>query len=473
MGEDIGESQRVDNQTSFVPGGDATENVQAQKIEHASSYLELQVVQEGQREFRFPFIHSEIDLKKDGAAAFPDGTQWSAKLKGDGVVLSHSESGETRQLRVGENTEIDSRKVWLIDSRQPSVGRLEGVTETLSGRTWHIKSPQSWLGRRGKRLNHIELDDPTISRAHASLVPNSQGQVDLLSESAGSATTVNGEPLAPGKTRRLQNGDLLGFGQLNFRFMGQSSSTSQQGLLNLQTLGGFKATLSNEASVSREPRNEKARWLLAYLGSAWGKTQPVEGIIERFWPDIPVLRGRKNLSYTVGQLKDAIGLEDSDGEPIILRTPSTIGLNPERLGTHDFIEVQKLAKSQEAITSPAALTRFLELYKGPFLASCYDDWADVIRTKLEVDFVQTLLRTAEKAAQNGEIELLEQATKRLNELDPIDEQATLIAMDGYLKAAKPELAVAAYEQFVRELKSEGLEPSTEALKQYYRASMGI
>lgn len=452
---------------------DPTQNVLAQSVTLAHPHLELQLVLDGQREYRFPFLSEEISFAQEAAAAFPAGSTWSARLKGDSVLLCNSDNGESRPLHVGESAVLDGANIWLLDVRQPPVGTLEGVDAPFTGRVWHLKGQQTLLGRRGKRLNHIELEHPTVSRAHATFLPDRHGQVSLMSESAGSATTVNGEALAPGATKRLRHGDLIGIGQLFFRFSVPAEASSTESLISIRTLGTFLVSLGGDANLGQDVRNEKSRWLLARLALQWGEPLAVESLLEEFWPGVAATRGRKNLSYTLLQLRDSLALDDAAFESLVLRTPSTLQLNPERLGQHDYTEVMKMTESRKPLTSAVALRRLLDLYRGPFLRTCYEDWADVARSKLEICFTETVLASGRAMLDHNEFEAVESSGRKLLEWDPTNEDAAGLLMEAYLKMAKPERAVEVYEATVKALKSEDLEPDPELMKLYYRASMGL
>lgn len=196
-----------------------TEATDVEQLHLAHAYLELQVLRGGLREYRFPFYESEMDLSGVAAEAFPDGVAWKAKLQDDGVLLIHAE-GERRRLAVGEKTILEGQTVWLVDARKPPIGSLEAITQPFAGQVWHLRNHQTWLGRYGKRLNHIELDHPAVSRTQATFVPDGEGGIAILAESPASPTTVNGRVLPPGETITLKNGDLLSFGPLKFRFSG-------------------------------------------------------------------------------------------------------------------------------------------------------------------------------------------------------------------------------------------------------------
>lgn len=466
-GERTEKFQAVEEWDAGVP----TEGVEAQRMQLAHAHLELHVVQEGQREFRFPFYKEEIDLGSEASAAFPQGAPWSARLAEGRVVLRHRDTGSELVLAVGESTVVEERRIWLIDVRRPPSGTLEGITAPYSGQVWHLRNSQSWLGRRGKRLNHIELDHPTISRTHVTFLPDPSGGASLLSETA--ACSVNGEPLAPGQTRKLKNGDLLGLGKLMFRFSGPESEEASSSLLYVQTLGAFRVSLDSKDALPMEIRNEKARWLLALLAVGWGEPRSVELLLEEFWPGVTGTRGRKNLSHTLTQLKEAFARVGVDADTIVLRNTAELRLNPERLGQHDLVEVSKLTKSQKALTSDAALDRLIENYHGKFLPACYESWADDLRFQLEADVLETLRASALAFLGVKNYAAAMKAGEKALELDPLDDKATLAMMEAALGLAKPELALSLFETARRALLNEGLEPSIEMVKLSTRARLGI
>lgn len=452
-------------------GGVPTESVEAQRLQLAHTHLELHIVQEGQREFRFPFYNEEIDLGTEASAAFPQGAPWTARLDSGRVVLRHRESGIEHVLAAGESRVLEDRRIWLIDVRRPPSGTLEGITAPFSGQVWHLRNSQSWLGRRGKRLNHIEIDHPTISRTHVTFVPDPSGGASLLSETA--ATSVNGEPVAPGHTVKLKNGDLLGLGKLMFRFTGPEKESSDSKLLFVQTLGAFRVTFDSKSALPMEIRNEKARWLLALLAVSWGEPRSVELMLEEFWPGVTGTRGRKNLSHTLTQLKEAFSAVGVDPETIVLRNTAELRLNPDRLGQHDLVEVRKLSRQRKALTSDAALERLLENYQGKFLPACYENWADELRLQVEADLLETLLASAAHFLSTKNFAAAMKAGEKAMELDPLDDKAPAAMMEAALGLAKPEQAIAIFESHRRDLIAEGLEPTIELVKLSHRARLGI
>ncbi|MCW5866627.1 MAG: FHA domain-containing protein [Candidatus Eremiobacteraeota bacterium] len=440
-----------------------TDNVRAETFVPAGAHLELQIQQPGGREFRFPFLDSEI--------AFPEPSLWRARLVSDTVILHNAGTGQSLPLPAGTTIDLEESMVSLIDARQAPVGRLEGISEPYTGRFWTIDLQQTRLGRRGKRFNHIELNHPSISRAHASFLPDQHGRVTLMAESAGSAVSLNGQALNPGDRRLANHGDLLTLGALQFRFHASETAQTGRSLLNVLSLGTFQAALGGPAETGVQLTTKKARWLLAALAANWGTAKPVETLIDWLWPELTEDRGRRNLSHAISRIREELQCAPADFETLMLRTPSTLSLNPERLGSHDYHEVRKLTQSRGALTSPAALELLLSLYKGPYLPTCLEDWAHHIRQSLELDVLGTLLATARYFHGQSDWEPVARAAEKGLELDNLNEDALALLMESCLQSGRPERVIRLYEGHLRRLQAEGLEPGMELVRLHLRATL--
>lgn len=461
----------MSGQSEFDLSGGATEEAKVEYIEPANAYLELQILSRDQQELRLPFLYPTIDFAKSAARVFPEGEGWKAVLKGERVELIHAEE-EKRPLEVGQCFELEGARVWLIDARRPPVGTLQGMSPPYVGKVWNLTSQQTWLGRKGKRLNHVEVNHSTVSRTHATFLPDRQGRIELLAESAGAPTTVNGKAVEAGHKVRLGNGALIGCGEQLFRFNASSESAATESLLSINTMGTFQVKLGG-TDYAPAIGNEKAQFLLAALAVKWGEPYSVDWVLSQFWPEASDTRGKKNLSYTLVQLRENLEIKGTEQDNLFLRVSSNIQLNPDRLADHDYNELKRLTQSKDALTSRSLLERVIRLYAGHFMPNCYDEWAEVIRQSLESDFVQTLLKTATHFMEKGEHDLVELATSKLTQLDPLHEEAVGLFMQSCLKAAQPARAIEAYETLDKALKAEGLEPSTDVMKIYYKANLGL
>ena len=171
---------------------------------------------------------SGLTLGSAAPLLLPDGTTWSFTPGAEGV-LARRESGalparqgnlEFSELQLAANASftLGDQQLVLVDLRCPHVASLEGQNHEWAGKVWML-GPQSYkMGRRGAtRLNHIEINHPTVSRAHAAVTPLPDGKFQLVAESA-SRTSVNGVDLQVNEALPLAQGDLIQLGDVALRF---------------------------------------------------------------------------------------------------------------------------------------------------------------------------------------------------------------------------------------------------------------
>ena len=82
----------------------------------------------------------------------------------------------------------------------------------------------------GKRLNvgrgsdnDLWLDDASVSKIHAALVMNREGTLLVADTGSTNGTYINGRRIAYGEARPIEEGDVVGFGDVEVRFRKQSS----------------------------------------------------------------------------------------------------------------------------------------------------------------------------------------------------------------------------------------------------------
>ncbi|MBS2035887.1 protein kinase [bacterium] len=144
--------------------------------------------------------------------------RWSIDFSGDTGILKN-ESGQQIRLQVGQQGSLDGHALWLVDTQFPWLGSLESCSGEQQGAVWNLGYRAYRIGRKNNtRHNEIELNHPTISRAHASIYPDPQAHVLLKAESTSSPVQVNSKPILPSTEIKLQNGDLIQLGELLFRF---------------------------------------------------------------------------------------------------------------------------------------------------------------------------------------------------------------------------------------------------------------
>ena len=118
------------------------------------------------------------------------------------------------QLRDGDQLQVGEALITLIQLKE-AVAFLEGYTEPHRKQHWTLSPGVTQLGRSGRRHNEVELQDPTVSRQHAS-IESHEGVFMLKLEDGQDATWVNAEPVESLKV--LHDEDLIQVGQQLLRF---------------------------------------------------------------------------------------------------------------------------------------------------------------------------------------------------------------------------------------------------------------
>jgi pSer/pThr/pTyr-binding forkhead associated (FHA) protein len=77
----------------------------------------------------------------------------------------------------------------------------------------------------GKRLNvgraadsDLSLNDASVSKIHAALVMNHEGTLMVADTGSTNGTYINGRRIGYGEARQIEDGDVVGFGDVEVRF---------------------------------------------------------------------------------------------------------------------------------------------------------------------------------------------------------------------------------------------------------------
>ena len=66
--------------------------------------------------------------------------------------------------------------------------------------------------------NDLSLNDTSVSKIHAALVMNQQGTLLVADTGSTNGTFINGRRIAYGEARQIEDGDVVGFGDIEVRF---------------------------------------------------------------------------------------------------------------------------------------------------------------------------------------------------------------------------------------------------------------
>lgn len=245
--------------------------------------------------------------------------------------------------------------------------------------------------------------------------------------------------------------------------------------VRIYTLGHFEVFRGDERIPDQQFRSSKQRFLLSRLAAS-RRQVPTERIIDDFWPDSGE-GGRSSLNVCVFHLRKVLRPKDWPEElDYIQRDAMGLQLNPQLPVWHDVNEVLALA-TPEANPTEETVGRWkkaVDLYRGPYLETCYMDWAVTTRESLELTILTCLRSLLEVlVSQQRAPETLEYAN-RLLELDKYCQEGHLAAMKAHLWQGRPEASIKQFEQCKKLLARElQIEPSIALLEAHQRTLLSV
>ena len=66
--------------------------------------------------------------------------------------------------------------------------------------------------------NDLFINDRSVSKIHAALVMNREGTLLVADTGSTNGTFINGRRIAYGEARQIEDGDVVGFGDIEVRF---------------------------------------------------------------------------------------------------------------------------------------------------------------------------------------------------------------------------------------------------------------
>lgn len=384
------------------------------------------------------------------------------------------------QLEVGSTLEIGSHRILLWDTGVPAAF-LKGCTAPYSNDIWPLGPGEHTVGRPGKRLNAVSLDHPTVSREHARIMGNDDGSYAILAEAATNPVYLRGNPVEPGKAEELKHGDLLEVGDLIFRFHqpkgGSAEEAAPRACIKVASLGGLTVTVAGNPIADKAWRTQYVKWLFAHLAYAWERPLGTEGLMEELWPESEPEKARNNFKFSLSTLRQVLRThlpEPLQSGEVILRSSSTLQLNPDLLDSHDVINLQRLVRGiglapagdegweQEAQAAVLA-------YRGPFLAECYLDWAVDARQTLELQVMELAKSLLESLEKRARWEAVITVAGHVLQIDRYAQWACLSVMRAMRQTGRAAEAIRLFERNRKMWDEEmGLEPEAELQEELQR-----
>lgn len=152
-------------------------------------------------------IETEVDIFTSGVSVDPTFGEFEEELR-------QQDEARRRAQDSGSN---------LIPKGAPPVHDVKVIARiTLSGNTREVNLVFKPGGRRinvGRGSdNDIYLDDRSVSKIHAALLMNREGTLLVSDTGSTNGTYINGRRLKYGEARQIEEGDIVGFGDVEVRF---------------------------------------------------------------------------------------------------------------------------------------------------------------------------------------------------------------------------------------------------------------
>jgi hypothetical protein len=150
-------------------------------------------------------VETEVDIFTTGISVDPTFGEFEEELK------QADEAKRVAQLEVPHRSPFE---------KIPDVNLIARVT--IGNQSYELPLA---LKRGGKRLsvgrvsdNELSLNDASVSKIHAALTMNPQGTLLVADTGSTNGTYINGRRISYGEARQIEDGDVVGFGDVEVRF---------------------------------------------------------------------------------------------------------------------------------------------------------------------------------------------------------------------------------------------------------------
>src|SRR5262245_54047734 len=228
--------------------------------------------------------------------------------------------------------------------------------------------------------------------------------------------------------------------------------------LNLVLFGDFHATIGDRQIALPL---KKAQALLALLALAPGQRHSRERLATLLWDDAGPAQARNSLRQTLFAIRAALGRSASR---YVTSDPAAVWLEADGVDV-DVLAFERLADRPR----DDALARAAELYRGDLLdgvvveAAAFDEWLAPRRARLRQSAVAVMTKLVERQMKAGATEKAIAASRKLLDIDPLQEVAHRALIGLYAGAGRRAEAIRQYQTCAdwlrRELQAEP-EPAT-------------
>ncbi|MEQ8222856.1 MAG: HD domain-containing phosphohydrolase [Candidatus Eremiobacterota bacterium] len=236
--------------------------------------------------------------------------------------------------------------------------------------------------------------------------------------------------------------------------------------------------LKGEFIEDNEWKTKKVKLLFLYLILQWTHKVSEDKIIDMFWPDSPVDKARQNLYNAVHHVRKIVSKRLAiPPKGIIHIHHSTYQINTDLSCWYDVNEFEKLynsgmIKGEQGYVdkSISDFREAVELYRGRFLETYYDDWAIQYGYEFQEKFVYMLKEISRNYMENGNYQQAINYAQKVLKEDPCDQEAYCLIMESYFIQGKSEQVVRHYLLCSQTLQEEvDIKPSRKVTEIYLKA----
>ncbi len=234
--------------------------------------------------------------------------------------------------------------------------------------------------------------------------------------------------------------------------------------LCIQTFGEFKIRRGSQDAPEIIWKTSKTRNLFKYL--LVNRNQPVhqEVLVDVFWPGEKLESGIRKLYTAIAFLRrslepDLVRYRQSayvfrKDKSYLLSIPAKSVVDSDRF--EQYIKKSRFEIMEGRLEDAYEnYVQACKLYSGPYMnENLYDDWAEAPRKQYEMQIIELGLRIAEEFFERKNYEKALELTQKLQNSDPLMEDAVVLKMKIHIAQNRSSLAVKIYQSYSELLQRE-------------------
>jgi len=225
--------------------------------------------------------------------------------------------------------------------------------------------------------------------------------------------------------------------------------------------------IEDDAGQAVKLTTRKSQLLLAYLLLYIGQPQSREKLIDLFWPESDVNKGKASVRQAIYALRKTLDDKNAAESHIITDQQNVLVREDEKFNVDAVRFEQFIKEAQRQDEKIELLEAACELYGGQLLQGCYDDWCFNLQEHYRGLYIQSLNQLIEHFREAGQYERAIDWAEQSLSADPLQEEIHRSLMLLYLAARNRAAAIKQYHECERVLDSElGVPPLPETTQLY-------